>query len=305
MHALGHYIIRGRLQAIGVISLLTIVSLMLPALAYPVSGAPAALVVLRRGGVVGLEVIAGSILFTLLLTMMVNIPTSIIFGFTAGVWLPLWCSALVLRMTESQGKMVLSSGVMGMLLILLFYIVIGDTTTWWREFFTALADNNFTAAKGEEVKQKLESLLPMMNAYLASGIIINLVLTTLLSRWWQSRLFNPGGFRQEFHQLYLPRVLIYPTLIGSVVWMSLYLNGTEQGILRDLLYVMLVLYMFHGVAAVHRVVRSKGLSIAWLVGMYLLIILLLPTMIRLMACIGIVDSWIKGKSPRFNGGHGD
>ena len=58
MRAIGNYILRGRLQAIGVISFLTIFSLLFPALAYLMSGVPVALVTLRKGGQIGIQVIA-------------------------------------------------------------------------------------------------------------------------------------------------------------------------------------------------------------------------------------------------------
>ena len=55
MRAIANYILRGRLQAIGVTSFVTVISLFVPALAYMISGLPVSLVTLRRGPGIGIQ----------------------------------------------------------------------------------------------------------------------------------------------------------------------------------------------------------------------------------------------------------
>ena len=60
------------------------------------------------------------------------------------------------------------------------------------------------------------------------------VLKLFLARWWQARLYNPGGFQQAFHSLRLsPLILLslMPFLIGGLIaqsplWLSV-LPGTS------------------------------------------------------------------------------
>jgi hypothetical protein len=62
--------------------------------------------------------------------------------------------------------------------------------------------------------------------------------------------------------------------------------------LRDLLIVAMFMYLFQGIAAVHRTVATRRFSSAWLVAMYGLL-LLAPQMILFMACLGLADSWMR------------
>ena len=69
VRVLGEYLTRGWLQAVIAISVLTVVSLFLMPLAFLLSGAPVALVTLRRGEMTGLQVIGGVVAFAAFLWM--------------------------------------------------------------------------------------------------------------------------------------------------------------------------------------------------------------------------------------------
>jgi hypothetical protein len=73
------------------------------------------------------------------------------------------------------------------------------------------------------------------------------------------------------------------------------LEAEARNGLRDLLLVALFMYLFQGIAAVHRTVETRALSSAWLVAMYGLL-LLAPQMILFVACLGFADSWMGGGS---------
>lgn len=291
MHAIGNYILRGRLQAIGVISFLTIFSLLLPALAYLMSGVPVALVTLRRGGQIGMQVISGSLLLSLLLSLLMHISPPVVLVFAIGIWLPVWFCALTVRASTSQGLLVLSSGAFGMLFIIVMYSFMADVNGWWRSLIDVWMQSNFPDGAGDEYKQLFEAAVPLMNAMMASGIVLSLILTTLIARWWQSLLFNPGAFSKEFYALRLPRALFYPTLIGVIL--LLLGKDLQQSILRDLLIVVVFLYLFQGLSTVHRQISQKGLSHIWLIGLYALL-MLMPQMVLFMACVGMADSWLGG-----------
>lgn len=299
MRALGNYLIRGRLQAIVTISFLTIFSLLLPALVYIISGVPVALVTLRRGAVIGLQVITGSVILTLVLAYLLNLTIPVVLAFASGIWLPTWCCAVILRKTESQGLLVLTAGLIGMIFILCMYILVGDVTAWWQEWLDNWLEHYFPGTAGEQYREIFATAVPLLNAMITSGVVISLIITTLIGRWWQALLFYPGQFRKEFYALRLPRQLIFPTLLGVMV--LLIAQELQQSILRDLLVVIVFLYLFQGIATVHRLVNWKKLSSAWLVSMYALLFLL-PQMALFVACIGMADSWMGKKDPD-NGGN--
>ena len=91
----------------------------------------------------------------------------------------------------------------------------------------------------------------------------------------------------------LPRPLGMALLMA--IGLLFVLEGAAGNWLRDLLMVAMFMYLFQGIAAVHRIVATRRFSSAWLVAMYGLL-LLLPQMILFVACLGLADSWMGGGS---------
>jgi hypothetical protein len=288
MHALGNYIIQNRMRAIGIISFLSVVSLLVPVVAYPLCGVPLALLIMRRGASNGLQVIAGCLLLTALLVILLNIQIYVVLVFILFVWGPVFCCASVLRGTDSQGWMVFTAGIIGMIMVLALHIYMDDVAEWWQVVLDLWIDVSLASDQKEQFREVTAGILPLMNALLASVIVVSLVLTTLMARWWQSVLFNPGGFRDEFAGLKLPEMLLYPCLAG--IGMLLIAGEDKLPVLRDLLIITVFLYLFQGISAIHRTVRKRKLSTAWLVGMYSLLVFL-PQMVLFVAFLGMADSW--------------
>lgn len=294
MRALGNYMMRGRGHAIAVISLLTMLSLLLPPFTYVLSGAPVALVSLRRGAVIGMQVILGSLAVIAVLCYPAGINPVLAPAFGVSVWLPVWLCAGALRLSASQAVLVMTAGGLGGLFVLFMRLLVHDVTGWWRSWFAAWGKDYLPADAAARYQAVLDTAMPMMNAMMASGLVVSLILTLLLARWWQSLLFNPGAFREEFHALRLPRAML--GVVVAVTVLSLAPLGLDPALFRDLLVILVFLYLFQGVAAVHRTVHQRGWSAGWLAGMYLML-LLLPQMVLFIACIGLADAWLGGPKP--------
>jgi len=294
MRALAEYIMRGRLQAIAVASLLTMVSMLLPLFAYVLSGVPIALISLRRGGRIGMQVILGTLAVVALFSWPAGIDPMIAPAFAVSIWLPVWLCAGLLRLTESQGVVVLAAGAMGALFVVFMHLMVNDVTAWWKAWFDAWIQHQMPADSVAQYKQLLASAMPLMNAMMAAGLVVGIIVTLMLARSWQSALYNPGGFRQEFYRLRLPRWLGVVTL--AVTALALVRTGLDQGMFRDLVVVLVFLYLFQGVACVHRWVAGRGMSSGWLLGMYVLL-LIMPQLILFVACVGMADSWLVGQKP--------
>ena len=95
-----------------------------------------------------------------------------------------------------------------------------DIQKWWREWFETWKEYAASGPAQEQLEQAYEVISPMLSAIFASGFVASLILTLLLARWWQSALFNPGGFRKEFYALRLPRILVFPTLAGLMAFIA-------------------------------------------------------------------------------------
>ena len=294
MRALGRYILAGRIQAIGVVSTLTIISWFLPPLTYLLSAVPVSLITLRRGPSTGMQVILGTFLVTGLIAQIGSLGPSIAVAFALAIWAPSWLCAIVLRVTESQGLLVMVAGVIGMLVVGSMHAFVSDVSAWWQKSFENWINTAFPPDIAGDYEKLLQPAVQYLNAMMGSALVISLILTVLIARWWQSSLFMPGGFRTEFHALRLPRTLVFPTLLAVGL---LYVDtGPVEPVIRDMVIVVLFLYLFQGVATIHRAVFGHHLSRVWLVGMYGLLFLL-PQTVLFLACVGMADSIIDAGRP--------
>ncbi|MFD2190873.1 hypothetical protein [Pistricoccus aurantiacus] len=118
-----------------------------------------------------------------------------------------------------------------------------------------------------------------------TGLIVLLVSVACLAlaRSWQAGLYNPGGFRQEFHALRLkPRelgLLIVLGVIGSLVS------------LPALAMLNWVPLLVAGIALIHGFIGLKGMNGLWLVAFYALLITTWP-MILIVLLLAVIDTFV-------------
>ncbi|MDY7115438.1 hypothetical protein RAN53_03700 [Halomonas sp. SSL-5] len=111
-------------------------------------------------------------------------------------------------------------------------------------------------------------------------VLIAAVACLALARSWQAGLYNPGGFREEFHALRLaPRELVVLAVLG--------VTGAVLGLpgLGMLLWLPLLVA---GIALVHGFIGLKGMNGLWLVAFYLLLITTWP-MILIVLLLAFID----------------
>lgn len=299
MKALGNYLLRSRAHAVLTISVLTVLSLFVSPFSYFISGAPMGLVALRKGPIIGLQVAVGSLLLILLPVMALNMQPAIPVAFMISVWIPVLSCAGALRSTQSQGTMALCAFLVGLIFIGLIYVMLEDVQTWWREWFEVWKQYAASVQAREQLEQVYEFISPLLSALFASGLVVSLITTLLLARWWQSALFNPGGFREEFYALRLPRILVFPTLAGLLL-LLLAPDHTLMSI-RDIVILLLVLYLFQGLSFIHGFIHVMSLSRFWLIGMYAAFFLLPHFILLFVACVGIVNACLVRQRPRTEG----
>ena len=296
MKALGNYILRTRVHAILAISILTLLSIFISPFSYFISGAPMGLAALRKGPVTGLQVAAGCLLLTALPAMALNLQPGIPIAFMATVWLPVILCAGLLRNTQSQGLMVLCAGTVGVFFTALIYVMLEDIQTWWLEWFELWKQYAESEPARQQLEQAYQLISPLLSAIFASGFVISLIITMLLARWWQSALFNPGGFRKEFYALRLPRILVFPTLAGLLA--LLLIPGAASIALRDTVILMLVLYLFQGISVIHGFLYTRARSRVWLIVIYGMFFIMPRFILLFVSCVGIVNACLGGKPIR-------
>ena len=292
MKALASFILRGPSQAILVAVGTAVLAMMLPPLSV-ISGAVVALVTLRAGIRPGGIVMLGSAAFVALLAYVSLGNLMIGAVFLAVIWLPMWILAWVLRETRSLAWATSVAGVLGIAGVLMTYALVGDVTTWWEQTLLAMFEPAMEAggplADRETVLAILANLAKIMTGVAAAGMTLNAVMCLYLARAWQAQLYNPGGFRDEFHELRLGQRTAMLSL-GFVV-VSLLPLGEFSHMAGEIVIVILSLYVLQGLALIHAVVARRQLHMAWLIVLYLVMLFVLPQLMALVAVLGLIDTW--------------
>ena len=290
MKAFGYFLLKTRTHAALVVAALTALAIVLPLFSYALSGVPLALVTLRKGVAFGLQVTMISTFLTLLVALALNLSPALALAFLITVWIPVLLCAQVLRKTQSQGMMALCAGVAGVFFTALLYIMLEDLQNWWQDLFQRLQEYGLSQLTPAQLEQANQFVTPLLSALFASGFVISLIITMLLARWWQSALFNPGGFREEFHALRLPRTLVFATMVGLLCLMLA--PGFTSTAVRDTVILMLILYLFQGLSVMHYYFYTRGFPRIGSLGLYGTFFVLPQYILLFVTCVGLVNAWV-------------
>lgn len=134
------------------------------------------------------------------------------------------------------------------------------------------------AAQGLDTEQLAALLISGVTGLI---VLLAAVACLALARGWQAGLYNPGGFRGEFHALRLaPRELALLVALGVV---GMVLGIPALGLLSW------VPLLVSGIALVHGFIGLKGMNGLWLVAFYVLLITTWP-MILIVLLLAFIDS---------------
>jgi hypothetical protein len=289
MRFLASIVMRGRSQAVMTATVLAILALPLPPLSI-LSAAVVALVTLRRGVqegllILGLSGIACSALALLLFSHVLPVV-----GYVLLMWLPVWLLGGLLRVNRSLGTTLAAALLLGLLVLGGQYLQSQNPVEAWREllepFITSLVESELIDAGISG--QLLDTMAGWMPGSIAAGFVVQSMAALITARWWQAVLYNPGGFREEFHQLRLPRALALATLLVLVLnWFT-----PEIGVPTYLTMLLLAGWLIQGMSLVHALQRGMGASVAWLVAMYAMLVVAMPYVVGALAVAGFADSWL-------------
>jgi hypothetical protein len=291
MKKLATFIMQGPSQAVLVTSGFALLSLILPLLGL-LSAASIGLVTLRLGAKAGFSSLAWSTLACgLFLLVSVGNPIGILVLLLLQ-WLPMIALALFLRSSRSMDMSVQMALLMGILVIAGLHLTVSDPMGFWKAYLQPLG-LSFEQAGLIETERRDEFVGGMavwMSGILATGSFLHLVSSLFLARWWQSLLYNPGGFKKEFLQLRLHRIF---GLVGLLLLVVMMLPSQElPQIVKNFTTLLVALFFIQGLAVVHGMVEISEVASNWLVLLYLLLIVLMPQMVMLLATLGLADIWV-------------
>ena len=304
MKALAGFIVRGRYQAILSASLCGMLAFVLPpfsTLTNYLGAAVVSLVTLRIGVSQGLLVMVAATVVTMLFYQFMGVPPATIAVTVLMLWVPCWLISLVLRRTVNLAGAMLAAAVLGLLSLVLIYVVAGDPAPWWYEHLLLIRSTLEEAGlfpQGVSVDVLLQDLSRLMTGVVVASLALGAVCGLLLGRWWQSLLVNPGGLHSEFCSLRFPQST--GLMVLGLMIVSRFIQGPASDMAAQGVLVMLVPYLFAGLATLHGLVAQQGRGKGWLITVYALLGVI-PQTALLLSGLGLVDTWVDFRR-RFAGG---
>jgi len=225
-------------------------------------------------------------------------------------WVPAGVGAYVLRRTVKLDLALAALGLLAALALIALYLLYPDQSQLWGEpveravnaFRTMLEQAKASQGSVLDAKRlaELETVRQLMTTYMTPFTIVSFLLIATLAliqaRYWQAKLFNPGGFQQEFHALRFGRTM---AIVGLIICIAATLFGWAPVV--GLSFLVICLFTYQGLAVVHSMVKAGKLAQGWLIGVYVLL-LVLQTTVVLAAALGLLDNWLNfAKRPTNSG----
>lgn len=270
MKALAEFAIRSRVHVIAV----SVIGAVFP-LTFWISAALVGLVTLRKGQTEGSQALIAALVGGMIGYFTTGFPLSLL------VAPALYILALVLRQTVSWAWTLMTASGLGLIGIFLSYQFLGDFFgQFMAELETLFDSQGMTSSADQQLLDLMRQGLP---ALFPAGVMDLAVLCLFLARYWQSALFNPGGFREEFHQLRLqPWMAMVLILVGALLsswnWFAM------EPVIMPLLIAALAL--------AHGLVAKKDLGGPWIAALYIGLLILSPYLLPLLIMAAIADTWL-------------
>lgn len=303
MLALARFTLRGPYQAAAVVGLLAVLSVFIPpmlgsnvfglliaSLCMLLSCTLVGLIILTQGSVSGLKAIGVSMLgITLVAWALINAPE---LGLWTGLvqWLPIILLSQTLRSGKSLALTLLAGVLIGAIAIAAQYLAWGSIEN---EMITQTLQRMGQADQLDRqlVERNIQLVRLFVLALVAMAYLI-IVLIVLIARWMQASLADSQGFRQEFYALSLGK----PAAAIALGLMLLSFMPSQAWII-SLAFLVVIAFMFQGIAVVHSKLgpRRQG---RLMLGLFYLLLLVFPQVVALTAVTGVIDNWLVFRKKR-------
>ena len=287
------------MQAMMVASSLALLSLLFPPVSI-VSSASVALVTLRRGGYEGLYVVLFSCLSAAILGYFLFGNMQFALLYSAVLWLPILVISIVLREGKHLSVAIQIAVLFGMLAVLGFYLFVDNPASLWESVLSVMVQPMLASNPDvpvEDIQRSIKVFSRFMTGAITAASVYGLLFGLFLARWWQSVLYNPGGFKAEYLSLRVyPRVALASILIVAIAWLS---SGVVSEVCWNVSILFIVLYAFVGMAVLHvsfSETKMKRFAIPFL---YITLVLV-PHVIAIVVILGVVDAWLDLRSRILN-----
>ena len=298
MRGLAEYAMRGRSQAAIAAIVLALLSLLIPLFSPGslLSTAIVGLVVLRKGSREGLILALGGCVVLALMGWSAFGRPGITLTYGLMLWLPVTVLALVLRETRNLAVTVEILLLLGAASLTTLYLWHPDLAGFWNEIMqdtmALMLDKSDLVFDETGFQSMLTSLSQVMSGIVVAGSMLSILMGLLLARWWQSILFNPGGFGEEFLALHGRSGSVYATAV--FILLGLTASGWLAELGFNLCILSAVLYLLIGTSVLHTILaRTQKKMLLWIL---YLTIFIIPHVLIPLILVGFTDTWINWRS---------
>ena len=171
-------------------------------------------------------------------------------------------------------------------LVIISIILMGSLLLIFQQDFEVLVQRLIEVFEEASRQTNIESLKiekSSIAVFITWTIILNTFLGLVIARWWQSIIFNPGGFKEEFQGIRLNRkllILIFSILVLSSAIFNQYSNWA---------YLSIFPLVVGGLSLFHWLVNEKNLGKVPIIFTYVFMVLFTPFVILILALLGTVD----------------
>ena len=290
MRALARFAMRGHWHAV-VLTVLGLICSTVISIFGVISGSIVALVAMRIGWLSGLKLALTSVIFFCLFQFFMTgyTPLTALYISVIVLGLPVLLGvALDSSSNQALPLLIVASGLI--LFSLAFRILTGDADQFWFQQINPIL-NALQEANGPILsEQAVVQISSQMHHIFLVLIFLFYTAIIFLARWWQAELYNPGGFGFEFRVLRMPKSALYGVAIAGVMVALNTVSSFDVAFVTDCFIVLVLLFSFQGLAVVHAKIYTNNLPVGWLVGLYLLSVIVPQLVGLVLATTGVADS---------------
>jgi hypothetical protein len=297
LRALARYTLNGPYQAAAVVGLLAVLAVFIPpmlgnnlfvvmlgSLCMMLSCILVSLIILTQGSVSGLKAILVSVLgITLVGWTLVNAPT---LGLWIGLvqWLPIILLSQSLRSSKSLALTILAGAGLGAIAIIAQQLLVGPLDNdLVARLFQSMGE---TGKAPPELPPGTLELLRLFVLAMVATVYLFIMVILFIARWLQAGLAGSSGFGEEFRALTLGKTAaaLALLLVGLSFWL-------QQDWLISMVFLLVIAFMFQGLAVVHGKLGPKRYGRLLLTVFYVLLVTIKQA-IALVAVTGVIDNWL-------------
>ena len=243
-----------------------------------------ALVTLRKGARAGLDIATWYVIPTLvfMLPAGVTLDPFIRILLTAVV---MWMMAMWLRVFASWASMLTSSTLVAMVLVAVFHGVMPEPSAYWLRM---LHDSFYQHVQVPNATQADLQVIFFVMSKIATGgqlafMLLMLWSNIFIARYFQAKLYNPGGLKQELREIQFTRTSCI--LFLMVLTMASY----RYPMFIDMVPLIVIPMIIFGLAALHRFAAQRQSS-RYIIGVfYMMLMVFFFPMVIVLSLIALTD----------------